>query len=68
MLATAGGDSLVKIWDVQVGGSGECVDTLRGFNKPVSTLAFSGVGDLMLACTVDRNIKFYNLKMKRVTH
>jgi hypothetical protein len=31
MLATAGGDSLVKIWDLGMGGTGECTDTIRGF-------------------------------------
>jgi len=68
LLATAGGDSLVKLWDLGVGGSGDCVDTIRGFQKPVSTLAFSGSSDLMIACTVDRNIKLYNIKYRRIAH
>lgn len=44
------------------------MDTMRHFTKPVSCLAFSQIGDLLLACSVDRQIKFYNVKYRRITH
>ena len=64
-LATGGGDSVVKIWDAN---NGECVDTLRIHSKPVSALALSYSGELLLTCSVDRQMKFYNMKFKRVTN
>jgi WD40 repeat protein len=68
LLGSAGGDCTVKLWDVSDGGSGDLVDTIRGnFAKPVSCLSFSGVGDLMLAATVDKQLKFYSLKQRRIT-
>lgn len=69
LLASAGGDGVIKIWDAQSGGSGECVDTLRHFNgKPISALGFSGIGDLLMACSFDRQIKIYSLKYRKVNH
>ena len=63
LLASAGGDGVIKIWDAQSGGSGECTDVHRHFNgKSISALAFSGIGDLLIACSIDRQIKIYNLK------
>jgi WD40 repeat protein len=67
LLGTAGGDSTVRIWDVSDGSACECLDTLRGFAKPVSCLAFSALNDLLLCCTVDRQLKFYSLKQRRFT-
>lgn len=62
LIATAGGDSLVKLWDVQPGSSCDCIETLRCFAKPVSCLAFAPMTDMLMCCSVDRQIKFYSTK------
>ena len=37
--------------------------------KPVTCLAFASTpGDLLMACSVDRQMKFYSMKFKRVMH
>ena len=67
LLGTGGADSVVKIWDMMQGGLGECTDSVKLFGtKPVSCIAFSSTGDLLMACSVDRQLKFYSLKFHRV--
>lgn len=54
-VATGGGDSLIKIWDLNKAATESL--TLKAFNRPISSLAFAYDSDCILACGTDKIIK-----------
>lgn len=61
MLATGGGDGLIKLWDFEKG------QDLHHFNLkfPATCLGFSPDNDLMAGGAVNKQVKIWNLKTQR---
>ncbi|KAF2193435.1 hypothetical protein K469DRAFT_549877 [Zopfia rhizophila CBS 207.26] len=55
-LASASGDSTVKIWDVS---SGECLQTLEGYSDSVNSVAFSHDSARLASASDDRTVKIW---------
>ncbi|HEX5103165.1 MAG TPA: c-type cytochrome domain-containing protein [Pirellulaceae bacterium] len=58
ILATAGYDSAIKLWNVA---DGKEVRTLDGHNGPVFELAFRADGNVLASASGDRTVKLWNV-------
>ena len=56
LLASGGGDRIVRLWDVA---SGECRSRLQGHSGPVLALAASSDGKLLCSGSVDQTIRVW---------
>ncbi len=56
LLATAGGDALVRIWDVE---KQELLATLPGHKLAVSSVAFAGEGHLLASGSLDASLRIW---------
>lgn len=63
--ATGGGDSLVKVWNMN---TGKEIQTLRGFNKPITDVAFSVDNEYLAAASTEHKAVLYKLKTMRQAH
>jgi WD40 repeat protein len=62
VLATGGGDCLIKIWDPA---SGKELFKFKEFVKPVTCLDFNLEGNLLCAGSVDKTVRVLDLKTQR---
>jgi len=58
LLATAGFDNLIKLWEWP---SGKEVRTLTGHTGPVYCVAFHPTGTTLASCSLDKTIRLWNL-------
>jgi len=58
VVATGGGDNLIKLCDVA---SGETIHILSGHKGPVCKVVFSPDGTLLASCGLDKTIKIWNI-------
>ncbi len=65
ILATAGGDNLIKVWDVA---SGQELRVLRGHTVAVSHLCLSADGRTLVSADVDNRIKVWTTDPTRETN
>jgi WD40 repeat protein len=64
LLATGGGDGLIKIWDVNK----ECeTQMLKAFNRALTCVAFSYDSENVMGCSVDKSVKFFKLRTGKIT-
>ena len=56
-LASASGDSTVKLWDAA---TGQCMATLKGHSRYVNSVAFSGDGHQLASASGDRTVKLWD--------
>lgn len=63
-VVTGGGDNLVKIWNVN---SGKEIQTLRGFQKPITDVSISLDNEYLIASSLDNKAVLYRLKTMRST-
>ena len=59
VLASSGADSVIKIWNFE---TGDQIKTVSGFGKEVTSLAYVGLGNDLLACSGDKTIRINNRK------
>ncbi|MCI0377191.1 MAG: NB-ARC domain protein, partial [Gemmataceae bacterium] len=57
LLASAGGDNTVKIWDFE---KGEQIRTINAHGKQVTRLLFIGKKAEFVTCSGDNQVKFFN--------
>ncbi len=65
MLATCGGDNLIKIWDPT---TGKEMARFKEFPKAVTCLEFNMEGTLICAGSVDKTVRVIDLKTQRARH
>ncbi|MHA2334001.1 MAG: WD40 domain-containing protein [Candidatus Hodarchaeales archaeon] len=58
LLATGGGDGLIKLWDVT---SGKLIQTLTGYTSSLMEVVFSPDGTLLASCSQDSTVKIWNV-------
>jgi WD40 repeat protein/nucleoside phosphorylase len=63
-LASGGGDSIIRLWDVQ---SGKCTATLKGHSGPVSSVAFSPDGATLASGGGDSIIRLWDVQSGKCT-
>ena len=64
-IASAGGDSLIKLWDIA---DGSLAFTLRNHTASVTCVVFSSVDELcLISASEDRQIFLWDLASKTVT-
>src|SRR4051812_17427070 len=63
MLATTGGDPVVRLWDARTGeqGTGELIREFRGHAERIVALGFNGDGKLLNAFANDRTIRTWDV-------
>ena len=63
LIATGGGDTFIKLWDVSKG----CVEVSRMtcFTKPITAVAFSPLNDIILGCSLENQARIFKPKVKR---
>jgi WD40 repeat protein len=64
LLASGGGDMLVKVWDVQ---NGTELRSLRGHSDWVSSVAFGPDSRFILSASVDKSVKIWELSNEETT-
>ncbi len=57
LMATAGGDSVVKLWDTD---SHQCLATLEGHTAPVSCVAFHPTAPVLISGSADNTLKVWD--------
>lgn len=62
MLASAGGDGVIKFWDPN---TGKELASLKGHTGGVSSLAFSPDGKMLASGSFDKTIRLWNLRQGR---
>lgn len=63
LIATGGGDNLVKIWDLNRNNE---PTTLKLFGKPISAITFTTDVDRIIACCLDNTIKVCKLSPRGI--
>jgi len=58
LLASAGADNVVKVWDYE---KGEQVRTINAHQKQITRLAFVGTTGQFATCSGDTTVKFFNV-------
>ena len=58
MVATAGYDRVIRLWDLE---SGEPVRDLKGHNGAIFDLAFSPDGQVLVSACADETVKVWNV-------
>jgi WD40 repeat protein len=66
LLATAGFDNTVKVWDVE-GGAIKEKGALAGHTGPVYAVAFSADGKMLVSASLDKTARVWNLADKKTT-
>jgi WD40 repeat protein len=59
MFATAGGDGIIKLWDIA---KGQSTLTLSDHAQVVWSVAFHDQGDFLASGSMDHSIKLWDLK------
>ena len=59
-IASGGGDSTVKLWDVH--GGGKCYSTLQGHSDPIYSIAFSPSGEYLVSGSIDNSLMIWSVK------
>ena len=62
-LATGGGDTIVKVWDIE---NGKQIQTYKNHNMPISTLAFSHDNEFLCACA-NNKVKLWKMATERLS-
>ena len=61
LLASAGGDALLKLWDLT---SFELLATLKGHNKSLTRVCFSPDGASLLTASSDQTLRYWDLAQR----
>lgn len=67
LLASAGVDRVIRLWDPRAPPGTACKDTLQGHQGPVTGIAAEEDGSKLYTASTDKSLKIWDLRTKRCT-